>query len=950
MLRLEQFINNNNACLVAVTEHWQSTAELEVLTIRGFKLASKYCRPINCHGGCAIYCKDEIIFKERSDLVKASIPYVFECSAIEAQLNNKKVIIISIYRPNSYPRCDINLFFEQIHHLLQNLTDSNSQYIIAGDFNVNVLLNNSETQKFLSILQGFGANLTVHEATRITSNSATCIDNFITNLNNYDVAVLPSHISDHTAQIFSFPVGKAHSKSVRKQIRLINNSTVKTFLELLSVENWDDLSIYQNIVDIDLMWDMFFSKYKTIFDTAFPLVVMKSESSREKYVDKSPEVQEIKKRLDCLYTISQSRPEMNHIYQITKKSYDECIKLNKRKFLREKIDNSSNKSKMVWKVINQVIGRKYKNDFKMPRSDGPQELADAFNRQFIDVPTSLNTQSSFCSSGDSNPRSIRYNERSFFLFEITADEVIRTAKAMENKGSFGYDEIPMTVIKRSIEIVAKPVAHIMYIAFRDGIFPRSLKVAVVKPLFKKGNTDDVGNYRPISLLTSFSKLFEKVLVSRLLNFFHKFHLFSKFQHGFLKTRSTETALFELSRSILHALECGEVPVGLFLDFSRAFDCVSHKILLDKLNSFGIRNKQLDLMKSYLEDRVQRVSIEIDGAVFVSCDEILSSGVPQGSIAGPLLFLVYINDLPECILIEDFMSLNPNDLMVTKTEENKDIVMYADDTNLVVAASNVSEVVGLTRNKFCKIAYWCRRNQISLNLNKTECVIFCTSHSKIKNPETIDLMGQNVELSHRTNFLGITVDEHLNWYDHIDTLQRKLNSVLYAIRILVQHADLELLKTVYFSNFQSIMSYGIIVWGNSSDISRIFVVQKRALRTMLRLSSKTSCRGIFRREGILTITALYIFRCLTFLRTNFLYFEKYLNSNMTRRIYSYHLPKCSLTLSQRNVEYMCLTLFNKLPKNYQVLTTVKNFKKEVRKLLTDLEPYSLDDYLNYKFPV
>lgn len=241
MLRLEQFINNNNACLVAVTEHWQSTAELEVLTIRGFKLASKYCRPINCHGGCAIYCKDEIIFKERSDLVKASIPYVFECSAIEAQLNNKKVIIISIYRPNSYPRCDINLFFEQIHHLLQNLTDSNSQYIIAGDFNVNVLLNNSETQKFLSILQGFGANLTVHEATRITSNSATCIDNFITNLNNYDVAVLPSHISDHTAQIFSFPVGKAHSKSVRKQIRLINNSTVKTFLELLSVENWDDL-------------------------------------------------------------------------------------------------------------------------------------------------------------------------------------------------------------------------------------------------------------------------------------------------------------------------------------------------------------------------------------------------------------------------------------------------------------------------------------------------------------------------------------------------------------------------------------------------------------------------------------------------------------------------------------------------------------------------------------
>lgn len=178
----------------------------------------------------------------------------------------------------------------------------------------------------------------------------------------------------------------------------------------------------------------------------------------------------------------------------------------------------------------------------------------------------------------------------------------------------------------------------MYRAFRDGVFPRSLKIAVVKPLYKKGNRDNLDNYRPISLLTSFSKLLKKILVGRLPKFFNKSNVFPKFQHGFLKMKSTETAVFELIRSIFSALEDGEVSVGLFLDFSKAFDCVIHKTLIDKLHSYGIRDKQLDLIRSYLESRVLRVSIEINGVGYISYDEVMCDDVPQGRIAGPLLFL------------------------------------------------------------------------------------------------------------------------------------------------------------------------------------------------------------------------------------------------------------------------------------------------------------------------
>lgn len=916
MNSLQLMAQEENADIIAITEHWKCRDELQMCKMVSYKLVSSYCRSKGSHGGSAIYSREELNCTERLDYNLLSISNVIECSAAQISLENHKILIVCIYRPNSQPLADVDQFLEKLRTILERCTLEKAELILVGDFNLDILSSSPDVQEFISLLESFNLKFKNFQPTRPVS--GTCLDNIITPLAG-QTSVIEYHISDHSALKFTTAFNhKQKDRTVKR--RIINDESTKLFLEELSLLKWDD--IFTNQVDPGQLWNIFHERFSRTFEQCFPKVNINVSSARRNF-KLTPELINIKKQLDLLYIISFSRPEFNATYKSTKKQYDLLLSRTKKDYFNSFIRNSDNKSKASWRVINSLTTGKMSSAVSGSH-DNSSLMPDDFNNFFIDYPSILTEG---LSKSPSEERDRLGN--SFYMFDVSHEEVLKTVKSLKSKQSCGYDEIPMKVLKLSIEVILSPLCFIINRSFREGIFPDLLKIAIVKPLYKKGPVEHPNSYRPISILSSFSKIFEKILSNRLLNFFHKFNVISIHQHGFVKNRNIETAIYELINEVLVTMEQGEVPMGLFLDLSKAFDCVEHGRLLEILEDCGIRDNQLKLMESYLSSRKQMVAMEVDGEVLTSEEREVTMGVPQGSIPGPILFIVYINRLPKA-----------------KVSARHSMGMFADDTNYRLKSSNISTAIEDSNNVLKSVGDWFRNHNLILNIDKTQCMFFYSERSKLHHPLSINISGNNLMVKDSIVFLGIVIDKHLKWGPHIEQLRGRLNSVCYMLFMLRNQVDFDLLKLVYFSNFQSILSYGIIFWGNASHVCDLFVIQKRALRTILNLGYRQSCRGFFRSNNILTISGLYIYRLLIFFSKQNHYFESFKNLNNTRRMFPFYVPVHKTTLREKSVECMAVNLFNILPSQIRNLSCHIKFRKALYVLILSCEPYNIDEFKQF----
>jgi hypothetical protein len=348
-------------------------------------------------------------------------------------------------------------------------------------------------------------------------------------------------------------------------------------------------------------------------------------------------------------------------------------------------------------------------------------------------------------------------------------------------------------------------------SFKTGIFPSELKIAKVVPIHKDGSKSEVSNYRPISLLSSFSKIFEKAMYARLINFLNSNNTLTESQYGFRAGRSCEHALLDAQNNILSALNKKQIALLLLIDFSKAFDTVDHNILLHKLHHYGVRDEAHKWLKSYLSDRTQYVCIDNK----FSDTQQLEFGVPQGSILGPLLFIIYINDIPNISQIAKF-------------------VLYADDANIIITGNNIHEIKSKLQSLSCSLIEWVNDNELLINVKKTKYMIF----SRTKNRDFPDfspkLNNIPIERKQVVRFLGVLVDDKLAWNHHVIALKAKMSryiGIMYKLRsILPPKAR----AFIFNSLVQSHLNYCSLIWGSTckSNIDSLFTTQKKAMRATM----------------------------------------------------------------------------------------------------------------------
>ena len=401
-----------------------------------------------------------------------------------------------------------------------------------------------------------------------------------------------------------------------------------------------------------------------------------------------------------------------------------------------------------------------------------------------------------------------------FDFDLIDDEKLKkTLNSLKSKPSFGHDGISTSLLKYLSPALIAPLRIIINQSLIREIFPDQLKNAKVIPIYKKGLHTLVGNYRPISLLSSISKLFEKVAYEQLYAYLHLNRLLYRSQYGFRPDHSTELAVLELTDRALIKIDEKQLPIAIYMDLSKEFDTLDHTILIKKLSHYGISGNALRWFTSYLTNRIQYMEID----TIASTQQMITTAVPQGSILGPLLFLIYVNDLLQCSSLFDF-------------------VLYADDDTTVFSSIeyafteqsiNQNDTIN---DELQQVGDWLAVNDLVLNVEKTKYMVFHPYQKDISSLNTeLCINSEQIERVNNFNFLGILIDEHLNWKAHKEMVANKIFKYCGVLNRIKSVLPLQILRTLYHSMIYPHINYGLLVWGY--ECNRITKIQKRAIRVI-----------------------------------------------------------------------------------------------------------------------
>ena len=693
---------------------------------------------------------------------------------------------------------------------------------------------------------------------------------------------------------------------------------------------WDEL----NDMDTNESHEYFITKLNEIMDKIAPekeIKLNRKQTIKEKWMTRGLFQSSLNK--EKMYIRVMNKPKNSHSYikYIKYRNlFSKLKRITKSNYYAKQIEDNKNYMKNTWKIMREAMN-KLNNKVNTPQIINYQnetlteenKITDAFCKFFSELgPTYVNK----IPKSNKKPEDYLKHKckNTIFLEPTDPEEINKIISNLKAKASSGHDNISAKLVKSLKDELKKPISILANKSIAEGTFPDNYKIAEVVPIYKSKNKSDINNYRPISLLPTISKILEKLIHKRIYKFLMKNKIFYDSQYGFRSKHSTNDAITELVTDLTNNIEDKLNSLSIFLDLSKAFDTIDHKILLNKLSNYGIRGTSLKWFESYLNNRKQYVKINRTK----STTKNVTCGVPQGSVLGPLLFIIYTNDLP-------------NSLNYTHA------ILFADDTTIYTKSDNIKTLYQNVNSDLNGLNEWFKANKLSLNVGKTHYMLLTNNNTpeSITNQYDIKIGMEEIERKKHVKFLGVVIDDNLNWHEHITSTVNKISKITYTLKMIKNTLPKQNLKTLYETLIQPHLNYGITLWGGTHDthVNKLIVQQKKIIRTITNSKYNEHTDPLFNQLKLLKLkqihklnTAKLMFKASRLELPNPLSLHYKLNTTVhmhnTRQNYNPHVKYRRTQLASKQINHIGPQVWQNVPNNLKSIHHIKLFTKHYKQFL------------------